>query len=117
MDDNILGMEKEFEIKQLKDEIEKLQNQITKQNILLKEMGHDGVVDISDEEAICVQQIARMKERSDQMEFDNEDTKKLESLVKTLLSIRGKNPRNIKKNMAKNKSTEDLIEAATKSEE
>lgn len=111
-DNNILGMEKELEIKALQDKIEELTNIITKQSILLKEMGHEGSIDISDEEAICVQQIARMKERSDQMEFDNDDTKKLESLVKTLLSIRGKNPRNIKKNLAKNKSTEDLLAAA-----
>lgn len=113
MDDkNILEMEKDFEIKALQDKIEKLENQITKQNILLKEMGHEGTVDISDEEAICVQQISIMKNQSDQMTLDNDDVKKLEILVKTLLSIRGKNPRNIKKNLAKNKSTEDLIAAA-----
>ena len=108
----VLDTTKEFQIKTLNDEIEKLTNIITKQQILLKELGHDGNIDVSDEEAICVQQIARMKERSDQMEFDNDDTKKLESLVKTLLSIRGKNPRNIKKNLAKNSSTEDLLKAA-----
>lgn len=112
MDDNLIEMGKEFEIKALKDEIDRLTNKITKQNIILKELGHDGVVDISDEEAICVAQIARLKVNSDQIAFDKDDVKNLEILVKTLLQIRGRNPRNIKKNLAKNKTLDELLEAA-----
>jgi hypothetical protein len=73
--------------------------QIEKYKALLKENDVDleEQPSISNEELICVAEIAKLKEMSDKGGLMIEDVKILEILVKTLLSVRGKAPEPEKK--------------------
>lgn len=104
MNDNILDMQKDFEIKALEDEIEKLKNTITKLEIILKESGVEyTATDVSDAEAICVQEISKLKKFSDDMDggLTSDDIKKFDLLNKNLQLIRGNLKRGKTSNLKK----------------
>ena len=78
-EDNILDAEKEFEIISLRNEVEKLKNEVIKYKILLNEIDSDANPDIiSDEESICVEQIRKLKEASSKRELSTDEAKKLD---------------------------------------
>jgi hypothetical protein len=63
--------------------------EILQENDLLDEVDNSS---ISNEEAICLEQIKMLKELSDKAPLTLEDVKILDLLVKNLLAIRGKAP-------------------------
>jgi hypothetical protein len=105
----ILDMEKELEIKALRNEVQKLTNQLTKYQILLKEIdeGADPSM-VSDEESICVTQINRLRQASDGRELSNDEVKNLDVLHKNLKLARGENIRVGAQNKTKKLSDKDL---------
>ena len=108
MDSNIIDMEKQFELKILEDEIERLENENTKLRILLKEAGmDDDVGSVSDEEAICISQINRLKKYSDTRDLSNDEIKNLDLLNKNLRMIRG-NLKRGKKSKLKEMTNQEL---------
>lgn len=108
IEDNLLDMESEFEKKVLEDQIVKLQETIVKLEIILKENDIEYTAsDVSDEEAICVQQIGRLLELSEAGPLSADDVKKFDILNKNLQLIRG-NLKRGKKTSLKGMSTEDL---------
>ena len=113
MSNDILGMEAQFELEALRKKISDLE----KDNFRLTEIIRDNDLDISeipeisDEEYICITQISKLKEQSDNAAFDQEQAKIFDTLVKDLNMIRGGN----KKPKAKNKTKaeiKDLISIA-----
>lgn len=111
---NILEASGDFEKKILRDEIERLTNEVTKLQILLKEAGV--IVDtsmISDEEAICVKEIAKIRRLSDdsQLTLDLDTVQKLEKLQKSLKIARGEDIRVKKKTKTSEMSADDLMQA------
>lgn len=84
------------EINRLKKEIEKLAEEVgryTIENAQLKALApkdNDNKFATSDEETICVVQLAILKNHSLAREMTMEEVKKTEILVKTLKEIRGK---------------------------
>jgi hypothetical protein len=88
-----------LELEKLKKQVRELSLQIEKYKALLKENDVDleEQPSISNEELICVAEIAKLKEMSDKGGLMIEDVKILEILVKTLLSVRGKAPEPEKK--------------------
>ena len=88
--DNILDAEKAFELLTLRNEIEKLKNEVIKYKILLNEIDSEANPDIiSDEEAICVEQIHKLKENSGKRQLSTDEVKKLDILHKNLKLARG----------------------------
>lgn len=108
MSNDILGMETQFTLDALRKKVSELE----KENFKLQEIIRDNDLDISDipdmsdEEYICVSQIARMKEQSDNMAFDQEQAKIFDTLVKDLNLIRGGN----KKPKAKSKTKAEIAD-------
>ena len=100
-----------LEIEKLKKQVRDLQMQIEKYKALLKDNDVDTEEQpsISNEELICVAEIAKLKEVSDKAMLPIEDVKVLEILVKTLLSIRGKAPEPEKKVKKGAKSVGELL--------
>ena len=85
MDDNIIDAEKDFEIAALYREVEQLKNEIAKYKVILSELDDSFDVGIvSDTEAICIQQIAKLKDDSSHRELSTDETKKLDILHKNL---------------------------------
>lgn len=107
-DNDILGMEAKFEADALRKKIAELEKEVFKLKEIIRENDLDisDIPDMSDEEYICVSQIARLKEQSDSMSFDQEQAKIFDTLVKDLNIIRGGN----KKPKAKNKSKAEIAE-------
>ena len=98
---NILDAEKDFEIISLRNEIEKLTNEVVKYKILLNEIDSEANPDIiSDEEAICVEQIRKLKESSGKRQLSTDEVKKLDILHKNLKLARGQGTRVGAKNQA-----------------
>lgn len=111
--DNIIEASSEFEIVALKNEIKKLRNEITKYKILLNEVDSDANPDIiTDEEAICVEQIRRIKENSSVRQLSTDEVKKLDILHKNLKLARGQDSRISSKNLADSMSATDLANIA-----
>lgn len=82
----------DLEVLELRKKVKELEAKLAERERVLEE--HD-LLDkksrISDEEAICVAQIAKLRELSDKnIPFQVEDIKNLEVLVKTLQVARGK---------------------------
>jgi hypothetical protein len=100
-----------LEIEKLKKQVRELQLQISKYKALLQENEIDAEESntISNEELICVAEIAKLKEISDKSGLMIEDVKILDILVKTLLSIRGKAPEPEKKQKKGVKSIGELL--------
>lgn len=110
---NIIDAEKEFEIIALRNEIEKLKHEVIKYKILLKEIDSDANPDIiSDTEAICVEQIHKLKEASSKRDLSTDETKKLDILHKNLKMSRGQGTRVGRKNQASKMSDKQLSDIA-----
>jgi hypothetical protein len=82
----------DLEIVELRKRIRELESSLSQAQAVLRENDLlDAKAIISDEESICIRQIAKFKELSDKnIPFQDQDFKNLETLVKTLLAIRGK---------------------------
>jgi len=95
--DNILDMEKELELKMLIEKIEILELENTKLKILLKDSGIDNINnEISDEEAICVKQIARLQDESNLRLLSKDEVQKFDLLYKNLKIIQDNKNKNKK---------------------
>lgn len=106
---NILSAEKDLEIKSLRDKIEKLESENIKLETLLREADPDATSDlVTDEEAICIKQIRRLKDQSELRELDLKEVQKLDILHKNLRMARGEDGR-VKKKNKKRMSTEELL--------
>jgi len=114
-EDNILNVEKELQIKILEEENTKLKHELIKCKILLKEIDSDANPNlVSDEEAICVEQIRRLKEVSEDRELSTDEAKKLDILHKNLKLARGEDLRVKSANKVKKLSSADLTNIAKK---
>lgn len=91
MSDDILGMEKQFEVDALRKKASELEKEIMRLQAIIRdnELDIDDIPEMSDEEYICLQQIAKLKNQSDEMAFDQEQAKIFDTLVKDLNIIRG----------------------------
>jgi hypothetical protein len=108
-DNNIIDAEKSFEIQKLKDENKKLRNEITKLKILIKDLDPDAdVSEISDQEAIAVEQLKKIKEYSSKRDLTTDEIKAYDVLVKNLRLIRGENSRSASDKNTKGLSKKDL---------
>ena len=112
-DSNVIDAEREFETIALRNEIEKLKNEVIKYKILLNEIDSDANPDIvSDEEAICVEQIHKLKENSGKRQLSTDEVKKLDILHKNLKLARGQGTRVGARNQAGALSAKDLADIA-----
>jgi len=113
--DNILDAEHQFEIIALQNEIERLTNELIKYRILLKEIDSEANPDIvSDEEAICVEQIHKLKEESSKRTLTSDEAKRLDIFHKNLKLARGEGTRVGSRNKA-GKATQEELEQLAKS--
>ena len=82
-----------LEISKLKKRVAELEIELTKAQEVLKDNDLlDEVLKVSDTEAICTNEIAKLKIASDNGILTLEDVKILDLLVKNLLAIKGKTP-------------------------
>lgn len=108
-ENNVLDAEKELRIRMLEQENQKLKHEIIKCKILLNEIDSEANPDIiSDEEAICVEQINRLKKISDDRDLSTDEAKKLDILHRNLKLARGEDLRVKSSNKAKKLSTDEL---------
>lgn len=100
--------------KSLVAEIQKLRIENAKMKLAIKtaEITDDTLSKISDAEAICIEQIMKLKEQSNVRMFTGEDAKILDTLHRNLLMARGKLENSIKKSKAKNLSIDELVSIA-----
>ncbi len=113
--DNIIDAEKEFEILALKQENKKLKNQLTKYQVLLKEIEDEADPNmITDVEVICISEINKLKEYSGQRELTTDEIKNLDILHKNLKIVRGENPRTKSQGNTKAMSTEEMTKLVKK---
>jgi hypothetical protein len=112
-EDNIIDAGQEFETVALKNEIERLTNEVIKYKILLNEIDSEANPDIiSDEEAICVEQIRNLKVESTKRHLSTDEVKKLDILHKNLKLARGEGSRVGAKSTASKMSAEELKKIA-----
>lgn len=106
------------EINRLKQEVEKLAKENEKLGMEMVQLkavgavsgaGSEGQFDTSDEETICVVQLAILKNMAMTRELTLEETKKAEIYTKTLLMIRGKKPTEKEEDNVEKLSNEDLL--------
>ena len=106
---NLLGMEKELEIKSLREEIKTLKNEMTKMKILMKEADIEvDVSKISDEESICVTQMKRLRDLSENNQLTKDEVQILDILHKNLKLARGEDVRVKSKGKVGKMSSEEL---------
>lgn len=107
---NVLDAEKQFELQALRNKIQSLEGENIKLRILLKEAtGEDAPVEsISDEEVICVQEIAKLRGVSNDRALNLEEVKQLDLLHKNLKIARGENKRVGRQSSFDSKSNADL---------
>ena len=109
IENNVIDAEKDFEIVVLRNEIEKLKNEVIKYKILLNEIDSDANPNIvSDEEAICVEQIHKLKENYTKRELSTDEAKKLDIFHKNLKLARGQGIRVGAKNKVGSMTADDL---------
>lgn len=103
------------EIEKLNDIIQKLSIENTKMSIALKDNGlSEEISQVSDQEAICVEQIRKLRELSTTTLFSQEDAKVLDIIHTNLLRARnGKLEKNAGKG-AKKLTTQELLEITKK---
>lgn len=110
-DSNLKGMSQEFEVKALRDKIKELEMEIENFKILLRE--HDieleGMDQMSDEEYICIKQIAKLRSISDEGLFDKEQAQVLDLLQKNLKMARGEKVQDRFKMKKKKLSPQELL--------
>ena len=114
-DDNILDAEKEFEIISLQNEVEKLTNELIKYKILLNEIDSEANPDmVTDEEAICVIEIRKLKEASSSRKepLTTDEAKRLDIFHKNLKLARGEGTRVGARNKAGSSSQAELEKLA-----
>lgn len=113
-DENILDMEKELEIKALRTQIANLEKEVTKYKILMQEaeieINGEG---ITDEEIICVQQIAKLRAEASERDLSKDEVQKFDILHKNLKLARGEDTR-VKSKSRASKATAEELEAALK---
>ena len=111
--DNVIDAEREFEVIALRNEIDKLKNEVIKYKILLNEIDSGANPEIvSDSEAICVEQIHKLKESSGKRQLSTDEVKKLDILHKNLKLARGEGTRVGARNKAGAMSASDLANIA-----
>ena len=111
--DNVIEAAAEFEVAALKTEIEKLKNELIKYKILLNEIDSEANPDIvTDEEAICVEQIRKIKENSSKRQLSTDEVKKLDILHKNLKLARGQDTRIAARNQAGKMTAAELANIA-----
>lgn len=117
MSDDILGMEASFEIEALRKKIGELEKEVMRYQAIIRdnELDIDDIPEMSDEEYICLQQIARLREQSEGMAFDQEQAKIFDTLVKDLNLIRGGAGK--RKGKSRPKATIEELKLIAKSEE
>ena len=99
-----------LEIKSLKKKISELEIQLAKANSIIKDNGlEEETCSISDEEIICVNEIKKLKQASDNGILTFEDVKILDLLVKNLLEIRGTLPQEKKSKKKGVKTVAELL--------
>lgn len=110
---NVIDSEKEFEIVALRNEVEKLTNEVIKYKILLNEIDSEANPNIvSDEEVICITQIRKLRENSEKRDLSTDEVKKLDLLHKNLKLARGQNARVGARSKAGKMSVDALAEIA-----
>jgi hypothetical protein len=111
-DENVLGMEKELEIKALRTQITDLEKEVTKYKILMQEaeieVNGEG---ITDEEIICVQQIAKLRAEASERDLSKDEVQKFDILHKNLKLARGEDTRVKSKSRASKATAAELEEA------
>lgn len=113
MNDNVIDGEKEFEIAALRKKIKDLENKLTKYQITLKEIDEDADPSvISDEEAICIEQLSILKIVSATRQLSLDEVRQLDLLQKNLRTARGEDVRFKSKSKAGAKSSKDLTSLA-----
>lgn len=106
---DILSMEKELELKIMRDELDKFKNENIKLRLLLDEAGIESDTSgISDVEAICVRQLARLKEYSEEGDLTKDQTDIFDKLHKNLKIARGKESRVKRKDITAGLSSAEL---------
>lgn len=112
-ENNVIDAEQEFELIALRNEIEKLKNEVIKYKILLNEVDNEASPSfVSDEEVICVEQIRKLKNESAKRDLSTDEVKKLDILHKNLKLARGQGIRVGAKNQAGQLSAVDLAKIA-----
>ena len=112
-DDNILEASHEFEMITLRNEVEKLKNEVIKYKVLLHEIDSEANPDIvSDEEVICIEQISRLRKTSNKRPLTTDEAKKFDIYHKNLKLARGQGSRVGSRNQAGKMSAEKLAEIA-----
>ena len=105
-------------IEKYKLEIEKLKSDNTKMKITLQDNGLlDDVQDVSDLEAICVEQLEKWKGRSATDTFDKDDAKVIETIGNCLLRVRGGKIASTNSKHAKKLDSADLLDIIKQNEE
>lgn len=113
MSDNIIDAEQEFELAALRSEIEKLRIELTKYKILLNEVDDEANPNvITETEAICHEQIRKLKESSGVRQLSTDEVKKLDILHKNLKLARGEGSRVGNKSKAGKMTAEQLSDIA-----
>lgn len=87
-----------------KEKLEAMSNQISNESALNKEMG---IFDITDEETVCLTQLALIRGLAMNRELTTEEAKKFEIFHKVLNNIRNRKPS--EKNDLSELNTEDLV--------
>ena len=110
-DSNLKGMSAEFEATALREKIKQLEKEIENYKLVLREnhIEIESMDEMSDEEYICVKQIARLKERADDQMFDKEDAQILDLLQKNLKMARGEKVHDRFKMKKKKLSPQELL--------
>jgi hypothetical protein len=106
-----------MELSRLKKKVAELEIELAKAQEVLKDNDlMDEVAKISDTEAICTNEIAKLRIASDNGILTFEDVKILDLLVKNLLAIQGKAPeeKNKKKGKASVAELLSIVDAANR---
>ena len=107
-----LNKESENIIKELRDKISFLEMENTKLRITLDDYGisEDEASEVSDAEAICIKQLSKLRDKSDQgIPFDQEEAKIFEIFNKQLILIRSSESRSKKQPKGKKLSEAELL--------
>ena len=102
----------EAELEILREKLEVLSSQMNNQEVLQKE---EGIFDITDEETVCLTQLALLRNLALTRELTTEEAKKFEIFHKVINTIRNRKPSN--KSSLSDLSTEDLVKLIDKTME
>lgn len=109
MTDQVIEATHEFQLKILNDELDKLKHENIKLKLLLNEAGIETDTSaISDSEAICIINIQRLKDISQERNLSKDETDIFDKLHKNLKICQGGETRVKKKDTTKEMSSEEL---------